>query len=197
MLKKNSKISIFNEPLEFFRERVVQSLQNQHIETHPEIEFYLVSLLVRYMQMEAMKESQKKPLALQYQKALLSQPQVKIQLFKELGDFALYVSGFFADSLSRQLVDVDYYMNMGGIAYKNLANLLSKQHLHQLYEDLANRFSTYVDVLAEVSEGAFSHSSIDILRLYEKWLKTKSERLEKLLMKEGLFPIERNSTELN
>jgi len=36
---------------------------------------------------------------------------------QRLGDTALFIAGVFADSLNRKLVDVDYYVAMGGTAY--------------------------------------------------------------------------------
>jgi len=76
----------------------------------------------------------------------------------------------------------------GGAAYFNLSNALAQAALQDLYKDLHQRFITYVDILSEVSDQAFSHSNKDVLRLYEKWLKTRSERLEALLKKEGIVP---------
>ena len=35
----------------------------------------------------------------------------------QIGDVSLFTSGFFADSLRGKLVDVDYYVNIGGAAY--------------------------------------------------------------------------------
>jgi len=187
---KNKKIDIFSEPMSFFRKLVTTSLENQKVETSQDVEFYLVSLLVRYMQIEYLLNSQKDPLAIQYHKALLLPHKMRVQLLKDLGDVALYISGFFSDSLSRKIIDVDYYMNMGGIAYQNLSHEFPQNSLKELYKDLATKFSAYVDILAEISDQAFAHSQRDLLRLYEKWLKTKSERLEKLLKEEGLFPVE-------
>ena len=37
---------------------------------------------------------------------------------KQIGDVSLFVSGFFSDSLRRKLVDVDYYVSIGGVAYQ-------------------------------------------------------------------------------
>ena len=51
-----------------------------------------------------------------------SEPIVRFELLKKLGDRSLYISGFFADSLQRKVVDVDYYAEMGGVAYGALAD---------------------------------------------------------------------------
>jgi hypothetical protein len=195
MTVKAKNIRIIAEPMEFFRERVSESIQNQNISANKEIEFYLVMVLARYMEVEKLIEAQRDPLAIKLHKAACSDKETRIQLLKELGDFALYISGFFADSLSRKIIDIDYYIKMGGSAYANLSCSFSQKGLQSLYGDLAVHFTKYVDVFAEISDEAFSHSSKDLLRLYEKWLKTKSDRLALILQKEGLFPTESPSTE--
>jgi len=190
------QVSIFTEPLEFFRELVLGALKNQNVNVNEDIEYYLVSLLTKYLSVEAMQKSEQDPLAIQLHKAMISGTQEQIQLLKELGDFSLYISGFFSDSLNRKLVDVDYYIAMGGVAYKRLSEVFEKSVLKAMFEDLGSRFLTYTDILAEVSDTTFTHTHRDILRLYEKWLKTRSERVASLLKKEGLFPIDTIPTEL-
>ena len=39
------------------------------------------------------------------------------QILRRLGDVALFISGVFSRSLKRRVVDVDYYIAMGGGAY--------------------------------------------------------------------------------
>jgi len=45
-----------------------------------------------------------------------------------------------------------------------------------------------VDVLAEVSEHHALTSNTGVLRLYEKWLRTDSERLARMLHARGVLP---------
>ena len=62
---------------------------------------------------------------------------------RKVGDASLVLSGLFPNRLRRSLVDVDYYMRIGGIAYDSLshddADLFSPA-----FAELANRF---VDVV--------------------------------------------------
>ena len=72
---------------------------------------------------------------------------------------------------SRKLVDVDYYVSIGGFAY----NALSRHEtdtFSPVFAELADKFVGFVDVLSEVSERTSCASNADLLRLYEKWLKT-------------------------
>jgi hypothetical protein len=45
-----------------------------------------------------------------------------------------------------------------------------------------------MDVLSEVSEGSGIRSSVDVLRLYEKWLRTGSPRDGQRLIDRGILP---------
>jgi hypothetical protein len=103
---------------------------------------------------------------------------------------SLYVAGFFQDSLNRKLVDVDYYIGMGGAAYQQVAVRTYEDTLRDLYLELADKFGAFVDVLAEVSDKTSQRTEKDILRLYELWLKTRSERAAKALQEAGIVPNE-------
>lgn len=110
-------------PRQYFVEMVENGLSNQHIDTYPAVQTYLVSLLEFYLDArnlfdEPMNEAgEKKPQTLA-EMLLLAVNAEKIwknfELLKKLGDRSLYISGFFGDSLSRKIVDIDYYADMGG-----------------------------------------------------------------------------------
>jgi len=106
---------------------------------------------------------------------------------KEIGDVALFVSGFFSDSLNRKLVDVDYYVSIGGRAY-NVLSRVETDTFSPVFAELGEKFVGFVDVLSEVSERTSCTSNSDLLRLYEKWLKTGSRRSGQLLVERGVVP---------
>src|SRR5207302_10646421 len=130
---------------------------------------------------------QQKPLAFLLKEALEEAGPARLRLLRRLGDTSLFVSGFFPDSLARRssLVDVDYYIAMGGRAYDALA----RQALERsLWTDLSSRFRLLVDLLNEVSERTLASTNLGLVRRYERWLKTGSERLASLLVKQGVVP---------
>jgi hypothetical protein len=57
-----------------------------------------------------------------------------------------------------------------------------------VFAELADNFVRFVDVLSEVSERASLGSNVDLLRLYERWLKTGSRRSGQLLAERGVVP---------
>ncbi len=97
------------------------------------------------------------------------------------------MSGFFSDSFRRRSVDVDYYVSMGEYAYSSLSRQ-DEEAFGDVFAELAGKFVAFTDVLSDVSErsGLASHS--DILRLYEKWLRTRSPRDGQRLVDRGIIP---------
>jgi hypothetical protein len=106
---------------------------------------------------------------------------------KKVGDLSLFISGFFSDSLNRSLVDVDYYIQLGECAYGSLARR-GDDTFTDVFDELAEKFAAFVDVLGEVSERTALSSNADLLRLYEKWVRTKSRRSGDLLVARGIVP---------
>jgi hypothetical protein len=178
----------------YFHELVNDALKHQQIKADEHIAFYLVNLLSQFTKTEKFRTDEEgvpTPLAVLFCKALRETPTTKAQLLKYLGDFSLFISGFFQESLNRKLVDLDYYVTMGEGAYHHLSSLTvfqKKQTFQQIFSELASRFVQWVDVITEVSETSQITTHRDLLRLYEKWLRTGSQRLHEMLTQQGIFP---------
>jgi hypothetical protein len=172
--------------VEYFKQLVDEALVHQHIAAQELTAFYVVQLLAGYLQQRE-GEGSSEPLALKLARALDASGFEQRTTLRQIGDTSLFVSGFFSDSLRRKVVDVDYYVNIGGYAY----NALSRQEtdaLSPVFAELAKKFGGFVDVLSEVSERSACSSNSDLLRLYEKWLKTGSAHSGQLLIERGVVP---------
>lgn len=196
-MSDKSDLKLISQPDAYFHELVTTALESQGVNTKPEAEFYLVNLLNQFITTDrlfprdAEGNSRQEPLALMVKEALEEpQPQQQRQRFRYVGDVSLYVAGYFQDSLNRKLVDVDYYIEMGGTAYHQAAIRSEENSFRDLYEELAHKFASFVDVLAEVSDKTTPRTEKDILRLYEVWVRTKSERAAKALQEAGIIPNE-------
>ena len=113
---------------------------------------------------------------------------VRIERLREVGDRALFVSGFFGDSLRRKVVDLDFYRDVGRAAYTDLAahiDRFGERSWTYLYVELADHFSELVDVLAGVSDRTLGNRPDNLLRLYERFLLTRSERDRGRLLRLG------------
>ncbi|MFO1351793.1 MAG: hypothetical protein U1F68_14430 [Gammaproteobacteria bacterium] len=183
---------------EIFLGLVNSAAANQRVEATEETLCYLVNLLSVFSRAKEFYESTPdglmlKPLALLYAEALAARSiDDRNKSLKRLGDIALFVAGVFADSLNRKLVDVDYYIAMGGNAYSYLSDAsrgaLRWHAFSNVFDELANNFTAFVDVLGEACEQAHCHKDIDIMRTYEVWVRTGSKRAERQLHRLGIQP---------
>jgi len=184
---------------DYFRESIDAAIEHQGVRVDPHAAHYVVNLLTLFSRSEDLYEDHGdsygiKPLALMMVDAAEA-PTVAQRNFslQRIGDVALFIAGFFADSLAHKLVDLDYYINMGGSAYGSLSDEIRGtfrgQALAGVYKELARKFQIVVDVLNEVRDSARQSSDIDLLRTYEVWLLTGSKRAAELLKQNGVIPI--------
>jgi hypothetical protein len=174
--------------VEFFKELVDSALAHQRLTANELTAFYVVQLLASFIERPSTgDEDQNAPLALRLGQALEAGGVRQRTSLKHIGDLSLFVSGFFSDSLNRKVVDVDYYVSIGGYAYTALSRF-ETDTFSPVFAELAEKFVGFVDVLSEVSERTSCSSNADVLRLYEKWLKTGSPRSGQLLIERGVVP---------
>ena len=174
-------------PIEFFRDLVESAMQNQHVSAHELTSFYVVNLLTGYVHSAHAASADDEPLGTRFARALQDAGTAQRDGLRKVGDQSLFISGFFSDSLNRSLVDVDYYIQLGECAYRQLARH-EDAALGDVFDELSGKFTTFVDVLGEVSERTSLSSNGDVLRLYEKWLRTGSRRSGDLLASRGIIP---------
>jgi hypothetical protein len=186
----NERILIGKSAHEWFREMVGDALAHRRLKVQEVTEFYLVNLLAGFLEKEKLFVQEPdgtvtvEPLALILLRAFEADRRQRVAHLRRLGDTALFVSGFFGDSLARSLVDVDYYIAMGGRAYGALAE--TERGLDALYEELSGRFVEFVDLFAEIAELSDLRSNRGLLRLYERFLVTRSERVAQRLRDRGV-----------
>jgi hypothetical protein len=191
---------------EFFRDSVGEALDNQKLEADDHTVHYVVNILTRFTRSERLYDNtpdgrQLRPLALMLADALEARSErQRHESLRRLGDVSLFIAGFFSHTLARRLVDVDYYVAMGGNAYSSLYDRAretsSGRAFSGIYGELARKFQGFVDVLWEVSENVQHSTDRDILRLYDLWTKTGSRRAATLLRKLGIYPINNSTTSL-
>jgi hypothetical protein len=175
-------------PAEYFKELVETAIEHQHVAVRDVTSFYLVNLLTGFVQFDrSSTTAADEPLGIRLARALQTGGSRQRNGLREVGDLSLFISGFFADSLTRSLVDVDYYIQLGEVAYGSLARH-GDPTLADVFDELAEKFTACVDVLGEVSERSALASNSDVLRLYEKWIRTRSRRSGDLLVERGIVP---------
>lgn len=184
-------------PEYFFRDKVIEAQDRQGLRLPGNVEFYLVNLLCGFVKSREEPTEQADCLALTLKKALEGPYGQKVLLFKHIGDTALYVSGFFKDSLNRKSYDLSYYIMMGVGAFQQLAGLMRAQSTYgramaEIYGELSDYFHTAVEILMDVSDqttGRADERTFDALSVYGQWLSTDSQKLSRDLLAEGIIPV--------
>ena len=105
---------------------------------------------------------------------------------RQLGDAALFVAGFFGESLARRPFGPTPTREAGRRAYGALAAALAHERTWSwLYEELADRFRDFADVLAEVGERSRHGAPLPLATLYARFLATGSPRDRRCLQDRG------------
>lgn len=193
-------MSIIVSPQEHFVGLVKEALSQRKIATYPQVESYLVNLLQHFLEARNLFDAEydehgnKQPttLAELFLVANNSDPITRVELLKKLADKSLYISGYFGDSLQRKLVDVDYYVNMGGTAYAVLANSVKEDTHAKVFSIFSKRFVDFVDVLTIISQKSMLKDNQNILRLYDRYLKTGSTLAKETLVELGVITLPKN-----
>jgi hypothetical protein len=171
----------------FFRDEVDKAFRDEGLEHDQLTEHYLVHLLAAY----AAQPIEDRPLAIRLLESIEASPRERRSTLREIGDTALFISGFWGDSLGGRLVDVDYYIDLGGTAYAELARQVSSTSVEPfgaVFGELAANFTRFVEVLMTISHRtARRRNNRDVVRLYERWLRTKSGWAARRLAEQGVL----------
>ena len=185
------------QPADFFREKISDAASTLQLNLTDELEFYLVNLLCDFINPENLNLDEldllDTPLALLHKRAIESSPDMQIRIYKKLGDISLYVTGYFQDSLYRKTVDADYYISMGSGAYRRISHLMQNhhrdEHFTRIYGDLSREFRNLVALVTELADDLPKRENPNIIAIYERWSRTGSERLRRILQDEGILPV--------
>lgn len=183
-----------NHPRAVFADLVARALRKAPLQPSAMATAYLIELLDDRIGQGDESEAEE-TLAEALMAAKLESGANRIRRLRNLGDRALFVSGFFGDSLARSVVDLDYYQQIGSFAYGDLATGLRRGgrggSWTGLYTELARHFGEFVDVLAEVGDRSRAPQPENLLRLYDRFLTTGSPRDRQRLIRSGRVPPER------
>lgn len=171
---------------EFFRESVDEALTRHSVDADDHTVHYVVNLLTLFTRADEFYGDVPAgkglpPLARMFADASEAESDVdRDRHLQRLGDVALFMAGFFPDYFERKPVGVDYCIRMGGAAYGTLAErskqMIRRRALADIFEELAEKFGMFVDVLGEIADLGRRYTSSDVLRLYDLWLTTGSRR---------------------
>jgi hypothetical protein len=176
---------------EYFRELIDDVAVRQRLALDPMTSYYVVQLLATFARTDA--EACEvfwtaQPMGALLGEAIAAGGSEQRRRLKKVGDASLVLTGLFPNRLSRSLVDVDYYMRIGGIAYDSLSHD-EADLFAPAFGELASRFADVVELLGDVGDRCQLGSPADLLRLYERWQKTGSPHCARRLVSRGVIPV--------
>lgn len=182
----------------FFHESVTTAMRQRNVCATEAVTTYLVGLLADFAKPGARaEETLGRPLAFLLDEALHTEEiGERFDKLRILGDGILYTSGFFGDHFEARGVDQSYLVGMGQAAYKSAGNIIrtpssfdvNEAARFDVFAELADQFATLVSVIAEIADATIARgvgTSKGLLKLYERWLKTRSETLAETLSSHG------------
>jgi hypothetical protein len=183
---------------DFFTEAVDHAKRTCGVEATGGATTYLVALLADFAKPDnRADETLDRPLAFLLDEALRA-PQAgeRFDRLRVLGDGVLYTCGFFSDHFEARGVDQKYLVGIGTTAYGAASSLLRtgdpEAQAVDLFGELAEKFASFVTVISEVADTTIARgtaSSKGLVKLYERWLRTKSDTLAQALSSHGLVPV--------
>lgn len=196
----NTQINLTATPQEFFKERIDLAGRELKIQLPDDVEFYIVNLLCSFicppsneLTLDSRGRFFNRPLAFMLKDAVEAEACDKPGLYKALGDTSLYITGFFQDYFNGKCIDIDYYIALGKAGYENAAVYSNGSPIESsstaTYKSLAENFIQVIDLVAEVAELGQTREAKDILNIYDRWTKSNSDRLRRILERQGIEPI--------
>jgi len=184
---------------DFFEEVVQDAMRSRGVSASGAARSYVVALLAELAKPGSpVERTLERPLTLLLDEALhTSELGERFERLRTLGDGVLYSSGFFADHFEARGVDTKYVISIGRTAYENAGSLLvgraseeerRSDAVQDIFHELAADFGSFVAVVGEVANATLAKgaaTSRGILKLYERWLKTRSGSLADALSSHG------------
>jgi hypothetical protein len=176
---------------DFFAEAVNDAMRSRGVQASDGARSYVVGLLSDLAKPGSpIERTLERPLTLLLDEALHT-PDLgeRFERLRTLGDGVLYSSGFFADHFEARGVDSSYVIGIGRTAYDSASSLMvTGPEPLDIFKELSQHFARFVEVIGEVANATVARgvaTSKGLIKLYERWLKTRSEKLGEALASHG------------
>jgi hypothetical protein len=191
----------------FFGEVVEDSIRQRKVDATDGATRYLVALLADFTRPDQRAgETLERSLTLLFDEAINTPNAAdRFDRLRCLGDGVLYGCGFFGDHFEARGVDPKYLHGLGTRAYDAASHILQARApvdqrgrrpggaplRDDLFAELAQKFEAFVNIVADVADTTIAmgtETSRGLLKVYERWLKTGSDRLATALTSRGVVP---------
>ena len=182
---------------DYFSEVIDEGMQHTKFYPSKMARFYLLEIMEQFLSSDNLFEMEKQTgedgqpstgtLAEMLLTATNEKHGVRVNLLKKLADTSLYISGFLGDSLKYKIIDIDYYADIGCVAYQRLSKVIKDESFQELYMEFATDFMSFMDLLTFFSHKSNIQTNTDLLRLYDRYVKTGSRVAKEFLETQGMI----------
>ena len=188
---------------DFFEDVVADAMRARKVDATPAATSYIVALLADFARPDARaEETLERPLTFLLDEALhTANVGERFDKLRSLGDGILYSSGFFADHFEARGVAQNYIIGLGAAAYENAgAIMIGPKSLTpkstasdgnktlDIFRELAQKFAAFVAVIGDVADATIAQGVLTakgLVKVYERWLRTRSDKLADALSSHG------------
>lgn len=170
---------------EYFTHLLKKGMTTSRLTLAPQSFDYIVKLLMKHASDSTICGNSSMPiLAFSYDKALSLPDASRPHAFRELGDVALFIAGFFVGYVE-MTGGLTYYIDMGGNAYRCAGDMLNNSVMHEL----SSKFKPIVGALNDSMLSTDIGQRQTIERLYDIHSMHGSSSAANALLKAGYVPI--------
>jgi len=149
---------------------------------HPDVEGYLVMLLLRYARLRQAGQG----LGMQIRNHKGADGDGRIGQLREMGDKCLVFTGLLTEEARRSGVPLVQFVEAGRSAYRQIA----EESGNLLFARLSDGFVALMDVLQAMRQAADAGRPADLLALHEQWSETGSRHaFRRLCAATGALPL--------
>lgn len=165
--------------MEEWYELVRQAESSSGLIVGKELEYYLVNLLLRFMNKPELANT---VLGLEYLLAEQEEGFGRWEALRNVGDECLLYSGLYPARVQKRRCSVSYYVKLGQRSYSSAAKQLRKEsELSVLLDQVGSSFVRLMDVLQSIRAMEDSEQQLSLIQAVDLWHDTGSEIARKII----------------
>jgi len=176
--------------MEYFMESFDSARKSTGLYVSKDTEFYIVNMLTEFTDSDKFSKLYKTPATLMVNR-VLENPHEKLEISKNMGDITSFMCGFFPEHLEKPIFR--YYISLGKAGYSVASRIDERRG--KIFDEMKENLPSIVDTLNEIKENKEIITSEDFVDVYNRWIKTGSKRLKRILMENGMVDNEPKFTQ--
>src|SRR4030042_2004957 len=178
------KIIALPNVMEHFMEAFDSARKITGLYVSKDTEFYIVNMLTEFTDADKFSKLYETPVTLMVNR-VFENPGEKLEISKNMGDITSFMCGFFPEHLEKPIFR--YYISLGKAGY-SIASRIDERR-GTIFDEMKENLPFIVDTLNEIKENKEIITNDDFVDVYNRWIRTGSKRLKRILRGNGMVEI--------